>query len=28
LRALQDRLLEGHPVVAAPVAGVGLVSSA
>jgi predicted homoserine dehydrogenase-like protein len=28
LRALQDRLLEGHPVVAAPVADVGLVSSA
>jgi hypothetical protein len=28
LRALQDRLLDGQPVVAAPIAGVGLVSSA
>jgi len=28
LRALQDRLLEGHPIVPAPAVGLGLVSTA
>jgi predicted homoserine dehydrogenase-like protein len=28
LRALQDQLLEGHPIVAAPLPGIGLVPSA